>query len=179
MPSLTPVLPLSTGAQITLSNTNQPKKTTYRKSIWRVPKGLCREREVATAPRGWRSSRRGWGQLPRPEPAPCRTTDARLGAQTPRKARLGFLLAGRGTPALPGPGGWLHCSRPWEVRESACQREFISGKRRGTAKLEKVDCEHLRGRGMRKISGIIPLSFPKPYKIAHGDPGDLPNPRRT
>lgn len=45
---------------------------------------------MATAPRGGRSSRRGWGQLPRPEPAQCRATDARLGAQTPRKAGLGF-----------------------------------------------------------------------------------------
>lgn len=60
---------------------------------------------MGTAPRGWRSSGRGWGQLPRPEPALCRATDARLGAQPPRKAGLGFSSRQRS----PGSAwaGWL------------------------------------------------------------------------
>lgn len=169
--------PSSHGALVPQSPYQTPAKQkgpAQSKSAWRVPKRLWREQEVGTAPRGWRSSGRGWGQLPRPERALPRAADARLGAQPPREAGSGFP-----SRALPGPGGWLHCSRLRGAREPACPREFISGKRERHCAAGRGGRKRRRGWGMREISGTRPLCFPEPHKTAHGAADDLPNPRRT
>lgn len=170
-----PLLPRSPGAQIVLS-----KDDDDRKSARRVPKGVFpRAGGGDCAPALAIQQTTGPGAASSPAGRPVRRHRRASPGAAPAESGLGFLLAGRGTPALPGPVAGCIVSVFGERGSQPVQGNLSLGEGRGPAKLEKVVCDHLRGRGVREISGAIPLSFPKPYKTAHGDAGDLPNPRRT
>lgn len=114
------------------------------KSPYQTPtkqKGRRTESQLGESLRGFAGSGR-WGLRPEVgDPAdaaggsflarspPCAALQMRVLGRSPRGKQAWVSPRGRGAPAPPGPGGWLHCSRLWGAREPACQRGFISGKR--------------------------------------------------
>lgn len=146
------------------------KRLRYRKSSRRYPRRLCLEREPGSASWvGVPAGRRGV-RSPQQGCASC--------SEAPRAKRLGFLLAGRGAGSARPGGSLRHCSRLWGARESACQREFISGKseRRREAGVGGLQASTREGKGGNEQSYFT--LFPKPHKNPHDDADDLPNPRR-
>ena len=151
-------LPRGPGAQITVSNRGNPK-------------GLGQEREVGAAPGVAGCRRRGRGQ----EPA-LRT---RVSGEAPAESGSGFCSRAEEPSTAPAAGWLVHCSRLRGARESACQREFISGK-------GERSCEAGVGRGGLQAStregkvgneqNFFTL-FPKPHKTVPHVVDYLPNPR--
>lgn len=139
-------LPRGPGAQITVSNRGNPK-------------GLGQEREVGAAPGVAGCRRRGRGQ----EPA-LRT---RVSGEAPAESGSGFCSRAEEPSTAPAAGWLVHCSRLRGARESACQREFISGKgeRSCEAGVGRGGCRRLPGRGKWEMSRIFSPSSPNPTKL--------------
>lgn len=147
------------------------------------PKGLLQELEARAAPRVVGSSRRGAGREPalrtrvqREAPAERRARSAGLRVQG---AGCGSGFSSRAEePGFPGAGWLVHCSHLRGARESACQREFISGKRetRCEAGVGGLQASTREGKGGNEQNYFA--LFPKPHKTAPDVVDDLLNPRR-